>query len=27
VTRDALRETISEFTDGKVPLDPPSEAQ
>ncbi|MGH3100831.1 MAG: hypothetical protein ACRDPU_07555, partial [Thermoleophilia bacterium] len=27
VTRDALRETISEFTDGKVPLDPPSEAR
>jgi hypothetical protein len=26
VTRDALRQTISEFTDGKVPLDPPAEA-
>ena len=27
VTRDALRETISEVTDGKVSLDPPAEAQ
>ena len=26
VTRDALRQTISDFTDGKVPLDPPAEA-
>jgi hypothetical protein len=26
VTREALRESISEFTDGKVPLDPPAEA-
>jgi hypothetical protein len=24
VSRDALRQTLSEFTDGKVPLDPPS---
>ena len=27
VTRDALRQTISDFTDGKVPLDPPEPAQ
>jgi hypothetical protein len=26
VARDALRQTISEFTDGQVPLDPPAEA-
>ena len=26
VTRDALRQTISDVTDGKVPLDPPAEA-
>jgi len=25
VTRDALRQTLSDFTDGKVPLDPPPE--
>jgi hypothetical protein len=26
VTRDALRETVADFTDGRVPLDPPPEA-
>jgi hypothetical protein len=26
VTRDALRQTISDFTDGRVPLDPPAPA-
>ena len=26
VTRDALRKTVSDFTDGQVPLDPPPEA-
>ncbi|HEV3399188.1 MAG TPA: hypothetical protein VG693_07840 [Actinomycetes bacterium] len=27
ITRDTLRQTIAEFTDGKVPLDPPEPAQ